>query len=127
MTGKFSADITRPDLFVAHRNFSDAVNANIIRSEIEGGVHLRNLMPGAVLSIRTSNREYRVVLLNNGAALISGHPEFCPEPVEVQIQGSTWGGTMIRSKYLGRGMHMEFVHPVHRRVVTSPIVEIHAY
>jgi len=126
MTGKYSADITSPDLFVAHRNFADAVNANIIRSEIEGGVHLRHLMPGSVLSIRTSNREYRIVLLNNGAALISGHPEFCPEPVEVQIQGSTWGGSMIKSKYLGRGMHMEFVHPVHRRIVTSPIVEIRA-
>ena len=80
-------------LFEANPHFADSINRNIIRSEIEGGVELNDLPPGTALSIQTWSRVYELVLLGDGAALISGHPEFCPEPVEVQIQGSTWGGS----------------------------------
>jgi hypothetical protein len=59
-----------------------------------------------------------------GKVLISGQPEFCPDPVEVQIHGSTWGGAMIMNHYLGRGMHLEFWHPVHHIVITSRTVDI---
>ncbi len=107
-----------------HPGFADAVNRNIIRSEIEGGVHLLDLLPGAVLFIETRNRTYELVVVDGDSVLISGHPEFCPEPAPVRIYGSTWGGSMIKTKFLGRGMHLEFEHAVHRRVVTSTIVEI---
>jgi hypothetical protein len=109
---------------VPHPNLSDKVNHNIIQSEIEGGVYLRDLRPGAVLAIQTRNRSYTLVRLNDELALISGHPEFCPEPVEVQVQGCTWGGSMLKAKYVGRGMHLEFIHPIHRTVITSQIVDI---
>jgi len=36
----------------------DQVNHNIVQSEIEGGVHLRDVRPGTVLEIRTQNRAY---------------------------------------------------------------------
>ncbi|HYL34498.1 MAG TPA: hypothetical protein VEV17_01150 [Bryobacteraceae bacterium] len=110
--------------FVPHPNLSDQINHNIIQSEIEGGVYLRDLAPGAVLAIQTRNRSYRLVSLGDESALISGHPEFCPEPVEVQVQGCTWGGSMIKTKFVGRGMHLEFIHPVFRTVITSQIVDI---
>ena len=57
-------------------NFADAVNSNILRSEIEGGIHLNDLRPGAALSIQTMNRVYELVFLGDATALISGHPEF---------------------------------------------------
>ena len=110
--------------FVPHPNLADEVNHNIVQSEIEGGVYLRDLSPGAVLAIQTQNRSYTLVNLGDESALISGHPEFCPEPVEVLVQGSTWGGSMLKTKFVGRGMHLEFVHPVYRTVITSEIVEI---
>jgi hypothetical protein len=113
--------------FKAHPCFSDVVNDNIIRSEIEGGVYLRDLSPGSVLSIQTKNRVYEIVILGDGAALISGHPEFCPEPTEVQIQGSTWGGSMLKTRFLGRGMHLEFEHPLYRKILTSRILDIRAH
>jgi len=109
---------------VPHPNLADQVNHNIIQSEVEGGVYLRDLRPGAVLAIQTRNRSYILVNLSEESALISGHPEFCPEPVEVQVQGCTWGGSMLKAKYVGRGMHLEFIHPVHRTVITSQIVDI---
>ncbi len=122
-----SIGASNPKLFRANPHFSDSVNGNIIRSEIEGGVYLRDLSPGSALSVQTENRVYEMVVLGNGTALISGHPEFCPEPTEVRIQGSTWGGSMLKMKFLGRGMHLEFEHPLHRRILTSPILDIRAH
>jgi hypothetical protein len=126
MNTQTSAGIPNPVLFVANPHFSDSVNRNIIQSEIEGGVYLRDLSPGSVLSIQTKNRVYEMVVLEDGAALLSGHPEFCPEPTEVQIHGSTWGGSMIMAKYLGRGMRLEFEHPLHQVIITSCIIDIRA-
>jgi len=36
-------------MFVAHRNLSDQINSNIIRSEIEGGVYLKDLPDASTL------------------------------------------------------------------------------
>ena len=109
-----------------NRHFSDEINRNVVRSEIEGGVHLRDVPPGTVLEVQTQNHIYTIVPKARGRALISGHPEFCSDPVEVQIHGSTWGGSMIMNEYLGRGMHMEFAHPDHKVIITSRIVDVRA-
>lgn len=122
-----SSDTSGSVELAAHPNFSDEVNRNIIESEIEGGVHLDDLPPSSVLSIQTNNRVYTVVVLGDDTALISGHPEFCPQPAQVRINGSTWGGSMIRTKYVGRGMHLEFEHPIYRTIITSRIVDVQAH
>jgi len=110
---------------IPHPHLGDEVNRNIVRSEIEGGVYLRDLPAKTTLSIRTLNRSYRVEIHNAGMAWISGHPEFCPEPVLVRICGSNWGGSMLKAAYLGRGMHLEFRHPAYEQpIITSEIVEI---
>ena len=117
-------EVAVPAPFAAHPNFSDEINRNIIQSEIEGGVHLRDLAPGAVLEVQTRHHVYRIVNQREGAAWISGHPVYCPDPVLVDIHGSTWGGSMIMDRYIGRGMHLEFGHPYFARVTTSTIVEV---
>ena len=113
-----------PDLFTAHPHWSDRVNDNIIRSEIEGGVYLRDLPRGAVLEIQTMDWLCRFEYCGEYEALVSGHPQFCPEPVQVYVAGSTWGGSMLKQFFIGRGMHLEFLHPAHQRVLTSPVLEI---
>ncbi|MGA2369514.1 MAG: hypothetical protein ACLPPV_05705 [Candidatus Korobacteraceae bacterium] len=116
---------TCPHLFRSHPNLSDEVNHNIAQSEIEGGVSLNDLPPATVLEIQTQHHCYLVVLLSDNKALISGHPQFCPEPTQVAIAGSTWGGSMLKRRYVGRGMHLEFCHPQYPTpIVTSPIQEI---
>ena len=118
-------DTTEIRFFTPHPNFSDEVNSNIVRSEIEGGVFLRDLQPETVLQIKTCHHCYTAVFLGDNQALISGHPQICPRPVPVAIAGSTWGGTMLKLHYLGRGMRLEFHHPGYRTpIVTSPIQEI---
>jgi hypothetical protein len=119
------AMIETSTMFVPHQNLSDQVNGNIIRSEIEGGVYLRDLPDTSTLEVITQNRGYTLVIVRDGEAWISGHPEFCPEPVLVRIAGSNWGGSMLKAAFLGRGMHLEYRHPGYRGpIVTSPIVDI---
>jgi hypothetical protein len=112
-------------MFIPHRNLSDDVNANIVQSEVEGGVSLGDLSPSTVLEIQTQHHRYTAVFLGESQALLSGHPEYCPEPVQVAIAGSTWGGSMLKLRYIGRGMHLEFCHPEYRTpIVTSRIQEV---
>jgi len=93
-----------PLFFRPHPNLSDAVNHNIIQSEIEGGVSVMDLAPETTLLIHTQHTCYRIVILEDGRALISGHPQYCPRPILVQLEGSTWGGSMLKPRYIGRGM-----------------------
>jgi hypothetical protein len=112
-------------MFIPHPNLGDDVNANIVQSEIEGGVSLGDLPPSTVLEIQTQHHRYTAVVLGESQALLSGHPEYCPEPVLVAIAGSTWGGSMLKLRYIGRGMHLEFCHPEYRTpIVTSRIQEV---
>jgi hypothetical protein len=127
MDTRVSASFSNPVRLGVSPHFSDGMIRNIIGSEIEGGVYLMDLSPGSALSIETQNRVYEVVVLGDGAALISGHPEFCHVPTRVQILGSTWGGSLLKTRFVGRGMHLEFEHPVHRRIITSPILDIRAH
>lgn len=112
-------------MFAPHQNLSDPINRNIIRSEIEGGVDLRDLPVQSTLEVETRNRAYTLVMQPDCCALISGHPEYCPEPVLVRINGCNWGGSMIKTAYLGRGMRLEFRHPgFDGLIVTSTIRDI---
>jgi hypothetical protein len=112
-------------LFRPHRSLADEVNRNLVRSEIEGGVRVDDLPPGSLLRVTTQNTCYRILILFGTLALITGHPLFCPRPVLITIRGSTWGGTMLKMNFLGRGMRLEFQHPDYNTpIVTSPIQDI---
>jgi hypothetical protein len=114
-----------PSSFTPHPNLSDEINRGIVQSEIEGGVFLQDLPPDTVLEIQTQDHCYTAVLLFDNSVLISGHPQYCPQPVVVAIAGSTWGGSMLKRRFVGRGMHLEFCHPEYRTpIVTSPVKEI---
>ncbi|MGD0694884.1 MAG: hypothetical protein ABSB82_08510 [Terriglobia bacterium] len=113
-----------PNLWVPHPNFSDEVNRRIVQSEIEGGVNLDSLGEGVVLEIETQHHAYTIVNRGGGWALICGHPKYCPSPVPVKIDGSTWGGSMLRVRYIGRGMRLSFRHPIYNSVLTSRILEV---
>ncbi|MDP3954609.1 MAG: hypothetical protein Q8Q06_04305 [bacterium] len=99
---------------------------NIVRSEIEGGVHVKNLEVGHFIEIETENDKYTLERREDGF-YISGHPKFCPEPVKAEIHGSTWGGSMLKMGYIGREMFMEFSipsHPEFKTITTSMVKEV---
>jgi hypothetical protein len=110
--------------FRPHPNFDDAINRAICQSEIEGGVSLDELPLGAVLDVETANNVYRIENRGDGVVLISGHPEICPTPVLVNFHGSTWGTAMLKLRFIGRDMSMEFRHPERGVVRTSRVRDI---
>jgi hypothetical protein len=113
-------------MFRASPHLDSTVNRRIIQSEIEGGVNLGDVAPGTVLEVRTENRAYTIRYQGLGQALISGHPLFCPEPTPVTIHGSTWGGSMIKTGYIGRGMRLEFAAASSQPITTSVIRDVRA-
>ena len=44
----------------------------------------------------------------------------------MRAAGSTWGGSIPKLRFVGRGMRLEFWHPVSRAIMTSRIVDIRA-
>jgi len=105
-----------------HPNLSNEINSNIAQSEIEGGVFLKDLPVGAVLHVRTRNTSYTVEKRADGL-YISGHAEYCPEPVSCHIHGSTFGGSMLKVGFIGRGMHMEFTAEGHPGIITTSAIQ----
>lgn len=101
------------------------MNRKLVQSEIEGGVWLQDLEPGSILRMDTENTCYEIVVMHGGSVYLSGHPRYCPQPVLVTIAGSTWGGSMLKVRFIGRGMRLEFRHPGYATpIVTSLILEI---
>ena len=106
--------------------FGDEEAGKIVESEIEGGVKVDDIPVGHFIEVETQNTIYKIERREDGT-YISGHPKFCPEPIKVNIHGSTWGGSMIKKGFIGRGMSLEFNIPDRpdlKTIKTSQIVEI---
>ena len=123
-TQQLPANAPKLDFFVPHPNLDDKINRNICRSEIEGGVFLKDLPLGAVLEIETKHHTYVLENRGDNQVLLAGHPKYCPDPVEVKVHGATWGKSMIKMHFIGRSMCLEFRHPTHGVIRTSKVQEI---
>ena len=117
---------------------SNAIKNNIAQSEIEGGVYVLDhpehcaadikaapVLPiGGQLEIQTRNSLYRLTKISKSRFMIQGHPIYCPNPTGCNVHGSTWGGSMLKVGFIGRGMHLEFSTERYPMVTTSTIQEI---
>jgi len=103
----------------------DALN-NINKSEIEGGVYSDIMEDGDYL-IETQNTLYTLTK-SRGKFTLMGNERLCPSPREVNIHGSTWGGSMIKINFIGRGMRLEVSFcdepDKHLTILTTSIKEI---
>ena len=94
----------------------------------EQGVYLNQLAEGTVLDIETQHHHYRLVKRADTHVRISGHPMLCPEPIEVELEGSLAGGPQPQPNpgYIGRGMRLVFKDPrFDQLITTSRIRKIH--
>lgn len=87
-------------------------------------VDFKCLAPGALIDVETRNRHYQIECLGGTAIRISGHPDYCPDPVSAQLQGSSKQG-VLEPTLLGCGMHLRFVLPDLRPVMTSRVLTLH--
>lgn len=89
------------------------------------GFYLDELPVGAKLEAETAHHVYKIENRGDGKALIQGHPKYCPEPVLVDLIGSSSRGGMLKLRFLGPGFHMEFQHPKLGIISTSRVVNLH--
>jgi hypothetical protein len=113
--------------FMNHPNLNWDIDFPTPRPQGEEGFYLDDLAYGAVMEIDTQHHHYRLVKHADTHVRISGHPRFCPQPIEVELEGSFKCGPPLEPHpgFIGRGMYMVFKHPLFNQVTTSRIREIH--
>jgi hypothetical protein len=89
------------------------------------GVTLMTLKAYDTIHVRTRNSDYEIFLLDpkSGRALVRGGECFA-EPVEATVNGSTFGGCMLKMGWIGVGLRME-IYVNGKRTVTSPVQSLH--
>jgi hypothetical protein len=87
------------------------------------GVDLKSLRAGSLIDVETESRHYRIECLGGDAIRISGHPEYCPKPVEAGLQGSVDEDGNVDLSVIEPGARLVFFLN-HRPVTTSRIVRV---
>ena len=83
------------------------------------------LAPGSLIDVETKSRHYRIEFLGGNDVRISGHPDYCPEPIPGQLKGSVDPEGTFERGFLGRGLRMMFVVGEHRPITTSRVLSLH--
>lgn len=87
-------------------------------------IDVRSLPPGTVLVVETRNSQYHFVMLDGSGsdALVQGGDSF-REETRVRIDGSTLGGSVLRSGWLVWGLSLE-ISVGGQRIATSRVHSI---
>lgn len=93
-------------------------------SGISEGVDLKSLLPGSWIDVETKSRHYQIECLGGNAIRVSGHPDYCPQPVPAHLQGSLDKDGGLEVGRIGRGMRMVFFLNDQRPVTTSRVVGV---
>lgn len=86
------------------------------------GVHLRSVEPLTTIVVRTQNSCYRIVVAPDNTAIVRGGA-FFPDPTPARIDGSGFGGTLLKVGWIGVGLRME-IFADGRRIITSPVRDV---
>ena len=85
------------------------------------GVALARLEPWSRLVVRTHNTAYHITVLEpcESRVLVQGGRYFA-EATEAVLFGSSFGGNLLKVRWIGCGMRME-ISANDRKIVTSPV------
>jgi hypothetical protein len=87
-------------------------------------VDCSNLVRGSLIDVETKSRHYRIECLGGNAIRISGHPEYCPDPVPAQLHGSVNKEGELELGLIGRGMRLMVFLNDRRPVTTSRVLHV---
>src|ERR1700674_3475117 len=85
----------------------------------------KSLTRGSLIDVETKSRHYRIECLGGNAIRISGHPEYCPDPVPAHLHGSLDKDGILELGLIGRGMRLMFLLNEHRPTTTSRVLHVH--
>jgi len=87
-------------------------------------VDCTSLASGSVIDVETKSRHYRIECLGGNAISISGHPEYCPEPVSARLHGSIDKQGVLEFGVIGRGMRLRFLLNERQPITTTRVVRL---
>jgi hypothetical protein len=94
-------------------------------SVVPEGVDLRSLRPGSLIDVETKSRHYHIECLGGDAIRISGHPEYCPQPVPAHLQGAIDNKGEVESGVIEPGMRLLLLLNDDHPITTSRVVSVH--
>lgn len=98
------------------------LDSAIAHSERNGGVWLENLAVGEAIQVLTTGTPLIIHKKETNYTIV-GDPKHCPEETKALINGSTWGGSMLKMKFVGIGMYLEYKTPAYTEAwVLSPLI-----
>jgi hypothetical protein len=87
-------------------------------------VDCNSLAPGSRIEVETTSRHYQIECLGGNSVRISGHPEYCPNPVPARLHGSLDKERGLEFGLIGRGMRFIFLLNDDRPVTTSRVLRV---
>jgi hypothetical protein len=88
-------------------------------------IDCKSLVRGSWIDLETKSRHYRIECLGGNAIRISGHPEYCPDPVPAQVHGSVNQEGSLELGLIGKGMRLILLLNERRPVTTSRVLHVH--
>ena len=115
------AESSDPDFEIARVPWCRTLSGFVVEADDEEGVAIESLEPGTALTVQTLNSQYRLIVTDGeqGQVLVEGTARF-PEPTPAVVQGSSAGGSLLKTGWIGPGLHMELRVGSHR-VITSRV------
>jgi len=94
------------------------------RSDGITGIDLRSLPAGTAVVVNTRHSRYRFVMLDGSTlhALVEGGQYF-PQETIARVEGSTFGGSLLKVGWLGLGLYVELSFGG-KRIITSRVRSI---
>jgi hypothetical protein len=88
--------------------------------EVPERVDLKTLRLGSLIDVETKSRHYHIECLGGNAIRVSGHPEYCPQPMPAQLLGCV----DKEGEFIEPGMKLMFFISGDRAVRTSKIISV---
>lgn len=86
------------------------------------GIYLHDLDPLTTLLVRTRNSTYRVIVSQGTSVLVQGG-QFFPVTTAARIDGSGFGGSLLKTAWIGVGFRME-IFANGERIITTPVRDV---
>jgi hypothetical protein len=83
-----------------------------------------SLRPGSFIDVETKSRHYQIECLGGDAIRISGHPQYCPHPIDARLKGSLNREGLLDQGRIECGRRFVFVLEDRVPVRTSKVLHV---
>jgi hypothetical protein len=83
-----------------------------------------SLASGSLIDVETKSRHYRIECLGGTAIRVSGHPQYCPDPVAATLQGSVDQDGILEEGFIGCGKRVIFLLDHAHPITTSRVLNV---